>query len=144
MQASILIGLALAVGAPVVTDPPQKEASIVGKWKLVGVTAAGRSLGPDDHLPNVEFEFAADGKYRVRVNGKADPEATYSADPSKDPAEVDFVDDKDGKKQQAIYKVEKDTLTLCWTEDRRLRPAKFEAAVGTRAVLQTFKRKPKE
>ena len=144
MQASILIGLALVVGEPGVTDPPKKEASIVGEWKLIGLSAAARSLGPGDRLPNVVFEFTADGKYRVSVNGKADPDEAYSTDSSKDPAEVDFGDGKDGKKQQAIYKVEKDTLTLCWSENRGPRPAKFEAAADPRIVFQTFKRAPKK
>ena len=78
----------------------------------------------------IGMEFAADGKLQFRF-GPEQGACTYTADPSKDPAELDYASDKGGRGNKAIYKVEKDMLTFCFAEGGGDRPTKFESPAGT-------------
>jgi uncharacterized protein (TIGR03067 family) len=137
---AMLLGVALAVGAPAAKDDPTKNPpSLVGEW----VAEKGVRGGDDRAVPaeSVRFEFAADGKVRI-TEGSKSPEGTeYTADPKKVPAEVSILLPP-GKKEPpilGIYKVEGDTLTICLRNGGD-RPTTFESPKGSDVMLLTLKR----
>jgi uncharacterized protein (TIGR03067 family) len=82
--------------------------------------------------------MAADGKPRPET-------ASYTADPKKEPAEIDVVG-PGGKKDPpilGIFKTDGDTLTLAMSKDGT-RPTKFESPAGSRVMVITMKRAKKE
>jgi uncharacterized protein (TIGR03067 family) len=143
MCSSLLIGLALAVGAPAKDSPAKDGPGIVGEWVGEKAVAGGKELP----VPKggIAFTFTADGKLTVREGEreKADT-GTYKADPKKDPAELDIVPPADKKEPtvQGIYKVDGDTLTLCFARGKAgaARPTKFEAPEGSDVIMITLKR----
>ena len=147
MHASLLVTLALAVGAPGAKDAPKKEVSIVGEW--TGEKAV--SGGKEKPVPEggVAMTFTADGKFLVR-EGKRDKaeEGTYTTDSKKDPAEIDIMAPPASGRPliKGLFKIDGDTLTLCFAggKDEADRPTKFESAAGSRTMLITLKRAKKD
>jgi uncharacterized protein (TIGR03067 family) len=144
MQASFVVGLALVVAAPGTKDAPKKDPpSIVGEW--VGETGL-RGGKPDNPPPGTTITFAKDGRV-IMKEGKDDRamEGTYTADPKKDPAEIDIVPPatEKGPTIQAIYKIEGDTLTLCFSMGGE-RPKTFDSPAGSQIMLVTCKRAKKD
>jgi uncharacterized protein (TIGR03067 family) len=143
MYTSMLLGLAVTVGAPAVKDPPKKDPSIVGTW--AGEKAV--SGGQEKPVPKggIEFIFGADGTFTVR-EGTRGPKggATYKIDTKKKPAEIDIIPPtgKDEPTVPGIFKIEGDTLTMCIARDGKdsQRPKAFESPEGAQTMLMIFKR----
>jgi len=145
MYASLLIVLAVAVGAPGVKDPPKKEASIVGVWIREKLTAGGKD--ESELGAGARFTFTEDGKFLMKQKDRDErEEGKYKVDPKKDPAEIEF-EGRRGKKDSpilGIYKLDGDSLTLCINGGENARPTKFESPEGSQNILMTFKRAKKE
>lgn len=145
MFPSLLTALALALGAPAPKEPPKKDADpLLGKWTGLTATAAGTPLPVP--AGGVTMEFRAGGAWVTEEGGKAPEEGGYTADPKRDPHEIDLTQPAAGGKimrMRGIYKVEGDTLTLCLAAAGG-RPTKFESAAGQQTVLMTFKRAKKK
>src|SRR5947209_1529799 len=122
MYSSVLLGLAVTVGAPVTKEkePPKKEPAIVGEWEGVKAVAGGKDMPVPEG--GIRFEFTADGKLIIHEGKKDRPDTgTYTVDTKKDPAELDMIPPMDKKVAAppnipGIFKVEGDTLTLCFAK----------------------------
>jgi uncharacterized protein (TIGR03067 family) len=144
MFASLLVGLAVTVGAQDKKEPAAKDAPIVGEWVGEKAVAGGK----EQPVPpgGITFTFAADGKLTVAEGKKERPDTgTYKTDPKKDPAEIDIIPPEDKKEPtvQGIYKVDGDTLTLCFGRGKGGRPTKFEAPEGSDVIVITLKKAKK-
>jgi uncharacterized protein (TIGR03067 family) len=96
---------------------------------------------PPPVAADLEMEFTADGKVRIRDGGKPEIDGTYTAYPKKSPAEVDFTQGPAADTFRAIYKVDGTTLSLCFEDGPKgTRPAAFRSDRGTKVVLLTFRR----
>jgi|SRR5262245_33755765 len=144
MNATLLLGLSLALGAPALKDPPKKEPAIVGEWVMISTGTAG-NVRP---YPGGEliYEFTADGKWLIRRTGKelAAPNRGYKADTKVNPPSVDLITDttrSDQTRREGIYKVEGDTLTMYLAGVKQPRPASFEAAAEAPNIIYVLKRK---
>ncbi len=141
----LLVALALVAGAPNKKDPPAKDPpSIVGEWTGESAVAGGKPKPAPDG--GITFTFAADGKLFVREGNRDKPEeGTYKSDPKKSPGEIDLVPQLGGKAPtlQGIYKIEGDTLTLCFTLGGE-RPMEFASPAGSETMVITCKRAKKE
>src|SRR5262245_39667172 len=136
---SLLLGVAITVGAPIGKDPKKDSPSIVGEWAAEGATSRGR---PDNPPPGTTWTFTADGKSVLRIGAKEESrEGTYKLDAKKDPAEIDITPGikKDGT-MQGIYKVEGDTLTVCFSFEEAERPKTFDAPAESRRIVIILKR----
>jgi uncharacterized protein (TIGR03067 family) len=143
MYASVLVGLAVSVGAPAVKDPPKKEATIVGEWAGEKAVAAGMNLPIPEG--GITFTFDADGTLTVREGNKGKPDTgSYKVDPKKDPAEIDLTPPADKKEAvlQGIYKLDGNTLTLCFRRGApgAGRPKNFDFPAGSDVIVMTLKR----
>jgi uncharacterized protein (TIGR03067 family) len=141
-----LLALALVVAAPAPKDKDTKKDGLllVGEWVGEKAEVAGMPLPAP--VSEMRMEFKADGKAVLRDGAKPAEEASYTADPKKDPAEIDLTPPPTGGKAETllgIYKVEGDTLTLCLAAAGG-RPTKFESAAGSANMLLTFKRAKKK
>jgi uncharacterized protein (TIGR03067 family) len=143
MTTRVLLSLAIAMAAPASKDPPKKDPpALVGEWAAESAVEQGRAIALP---PGTGWVFTADRKSVLTLGGAAGSfEATYKADATKAPAEVDVSDGPKGKPLRGIFKVEGDTLTVCLVEGDADRPTAFESAAGSKTILITLKRvKPK-
>ena len=144
MYSSLLIGLALSIGAPGAKEAPKKEApSIVGEW--IGQKAiAGGDEGPVSDCGFFSVTFMADGMLKTKVGTRENPAAgTYRLDAKKTPFEIDLIAPKGGSKL-GIYKIDGDTLTICHSADKgAARPTMFESPEGSKIILMVLKREKK-
>jgi uncharacterized protein (TIGR03067 family) len=76
-------------------------------------------------------------------DGKSFAGTTIILDGSKNPKAIDVIPDGGparGKRVLGIYRIEKDTLTLCMADADLPRPHEFKAEKGSRQTLMGFKR----
>jgi uncharacterized protein (TIGR03067 family) len=148
MNATLLLGLASAIGAPGLKDRPN-AAALVGDW----VCEAGTVNGvPDPEPSTLTDTFTAEGKW-IAVRRKAFDKLNrrYTVNPKADPPTVDFTIDRVGARPGAgperplgIFRLEGDTLTVCMAMDGEPRPSEFAAPAGSHLTLFVFKRVKKE
>ena len=122
--------------APRLKEQPKKAESLVGTWRLVQMD------GAKTQLP-LNIEYLAD---RTMTSWSRDPYAgtkgRYTTDTSASPAQLDYLYDHKPP-DLCIFKVEGDTLTVCYNLGQKTRPKEFGPQPGARQL--TFERvKPKE
>src|SRR4051794_18181218 len=148
MNTTLVLGVALGLGAPALKDPPKKDASVVGEWEVESVGMNGPPTGVGGLL---RYTFTADGKWLIFKAGQELPLAggtrTFTQDPKPNPPAVDLVTTRPGaaaeRRLLGIFKVEGDTLTICGTRTKGAeRPKTFEPGPGiTFYVLKRAKPK---
>ena len=142
MRAVLLLAV-LFIAVPDREDPAAKDAKtlakqLLGAWESVKLTNFGEEL--DLKLTLVfesdEVRVYHDGKYQ------ADEDARYVIDASKMPATMDIFPIKPcQKKEQAIFKIEGDQMTVCAIQvNDGPRPTEFRSPPNSRVTLVHFKR----
>jgi uncharacterized protein (TIGR03067 family) len=135
-----LLGLATVLAAPAIKEPPKKDVpAIVGKWTVESIELAGTPV-PQPQT-DLTVTFAADGTFTSQTPRNAEPtqKGTYTVDAKKNPHELDITEGA-GKPEPkpAIFKIEKDTLTICVALDGG-RPTSFDGK-DAKAIVMIFKR----
>jgi uncharacterized protein (TIGR03067 family) len=148
MYSTLILALAFTPAAPKAKDPPKKEApSLVGEWVAEQVVMGGKEVPAGAGLDGLRMTFAADGTTTVRITGQKPEAGTYTADPKKNPAEIDLLPAA-GKAEPpglGVYKLDGDTLVLCVaTGNGAERPKRVESPGGSQALLITLKRAKKD
>jgi uncharacterized protein (TIGR03067 family) len=141
-----VIASSLALGAPAAKDAPKKELpTIVGHWASEKVTVGGKD---QDVPPNsIKFEFADDGTVVVRMGTDKPQSPTYKVTPKAVPPEIDLTPAAGVKRPPSlgIYKLDGDTLTICFDQEPgAARPKSFESREGSAVLVLTLKRVKKE
>ena len=138
----LVLGLALAIGAPAPKKGDEPPAKLEGNWVVESFEGA-----PDEPPPgNVVFRFA-DGKVRITEGGRPEgkgEEAGYTADLTKKPATIDIKPGRGDKVVLGIIEVKGDTLKLCFGKDLTERPTEFKVDADKRIVVVTLKRMKEE
>jgi uncharacterized protein (TIGR03067 family) len=136
--------LALFLAAPVVADDKADAdlKAMVGKWKVEKSELAGKDV--TDFLKTLKFEIREGGKYTSEL-GKEKDDGSFTVDPSKSPKEMVIKPTggpAKGQTVKAIYKIDGDTLTVCYDFDteKGTKPEKFESKPDTKLLLTTYKR----
>jgi uncharacterized protein (TIGR03067 family) len=106
-----------------------------GTWTAVELTQGGKKL-PEGQAKLLQFNFQGD-KVTLSVLGKAKG-GTLKVDATREPKQFDMMLDGE-RPNPGIYRLEKDTLTLCFTEGGQ-RPTEFASGPGSRNVLLVLKR----
>lgn len=148
-----LLAAGLVLGAGEQTDKEsaaRKESKkLEGTWQVISVESDGRKAAEDD-IKGLVYVFEAGGKWRLQKDDQTLAEGTFTIDPAKGPATIDYkivsstAEQAKGKSGLGIYELDGDRLKVCRTwPDNDQRPTEFAAAVGSKCILTEFKRKPK-
>src|SRR5262245_5882839 len=141
MNILALLALSLPLGAPALKDPPPKMPSIVGEWIRVGHTQSGEPVAVDRE--NHHQVFTAEGEWQYWYgNGRAQAGGkSYVVDMKQSPPTIDILLNPTGTGGwRGIYKIEKDTLTLCLVNIPGERPKTFESSAERPTTVWIFKR----
>jgi uncharacterized protein (TIGR03067 family) len=124
-------------------DPAAELKAMVGKWSLTKAELGGMDVL--DHLKDLKFEIREGGKYTAQLGEEKD-EGTFTADPGKTPKEMDIKatgGPLGGQTVKAIYKLDGDTMTICYDLGGGERPTKFETKADTKLFLAVYQRAKK-
>src|SRR5262245_51265617 len=91
MQTTLVLGLAVLLGAPGPKDAPKKEPTIVGEWTGKSATTGGMALPVPQG--GITFTFSVDGKVTIQEPGwgKAGEAGSYKIDAKAAPTEIDLI-----------------------------------------------------
>ncbi|HKB05456.1 MAG TPA: TIGR03067 domain-containing protein [Gemmataceae bacterium] len=138
----------LFAGAALADDAAAKRMlkDLEGSYTPVSMTRAG-DAAPDEFRKSLAFVIKGD-TFTVRFDkdGKGkDHAATIVLDPGQKPTAIDMTpkDGPDaGKPMLGIIKVEKDTVTLCWSDetDKPQRPKEFSSTKENKNYLVVMKK----
>jgi len=141
MNTVAILALSLPLGAPNLKDPPPKVPSIVGEWVRVGHTQAGQPVAPDKEAHRQVFKPDGEWEYYYGDHKGTPDRKTYVVDLKQSPPAIDLFSNSpraDGRR--GIYKIEKDTLTVCLVNAPGERPKTFESSAERPTTVWVFKR----
>jgi RNA polymerase sigma factor (sigma-70 family) len=156
MLAALVLALAVVVGGSggfayhlLATEADAKKTdteNIQGTWKVESIAMNGQEKdGKGELLKKSTFEITAD-KMLAKFDEGTKP-STYTLDPAAKPKMIDITPSEgDGKGQTVpgIYKLEGDTLTICFPCGRQMeRPTEFVSKEGSDTILIVLKREKK-
>jgi uncharacterized protein (TIGR03067 family) len=131
----VLVLAAIAVPAVAADDTDDKQA-LQGTWK------PNEAVLGDNKIDMMLLEMAAlvieGDQYTITIRDKME-KGTLSVDPKKMPKTMDIFPtqgDNNGKTFLAIYKVEGDSLIVCYSLDQVSRPEDFEPDSNTLLVVK--------
>jgi uncharacterized protein (TIGR03067 family) len=139
LVALALIGFVLPALADDKKEPDLKP--FVGGWTIEKAELGGMDI--TEHLKAMKFDIREGGKYTA-VLGEEKDEGSFTIDPSKSPKEMDITSTGGPNKDKlikAIYKLDGDTMTVCYELGGGDRPKQFESKKDTKGLLVTYKRK---
>ena len=131
-----LLGAAIATGSPA-----QDTGMIQGAWTVVSAERDGK---PAEDVAGHRLAFSGD-TFTIQHEGHTLYRGTYSVDPARKPAQIDFRHTEGplkGKTWKGIYLLESETLKTCDNAPNmgKPRPAQFSTKAGSGHILIVFKR----
>jgi uncharacterized protein (TIGR03067 family) len=143
LRSASFVLLALSLTATARGDDKADLKALVGKWKLEKAKLNGMDI--TEQFKTLDFEIPAEGKYTLKLGGQPD-EGTLTVDSTKTPKHMEIKGTggpNKGKTIPAIYKLDGDTLVVCYNLGGGERPAAFESKPDTKVFLATYKREKK-
>lgn len=141
LLAVLAAGLLVAADEKGQTDAAKKDLkAIEGTWKAVKGEEGGKALAAE--IKNYELVIQGD-KYTLRVAGEEREQGTLKLDPAKKPKAMDLKitkGDDQGKDQYAIYEVEGDRFTICFSPPGKDRPKQMKTDAGSEQTMIVFQR----
>jgi uncharacterized protein (TIGR03067 family) len=118
--------------------------NIIGNWSCVSATVDGKPLG-EKVVASLRLKMTAE-RYRTERDGEVLFDSTYKLDQEKSPRWIEMIGtegDAAGKAGLGIYKLDGDSLTMCYTMPGGQRPKEFESAAGSGRFLIVWRREKK-
>ncbi len=117
-------------------------AKLAGEWMCVSATNDGKAIA-DDTVQKLRLTLTKEGGYKSELGKQVLFDSTYKINDGKMPNEIDLIGTEGenlGKVAQGIFKLDGDTLTICYTMPGGARPTAFESKSGSAATLVIWKR----
>ena len=114
---------------------PQKAITqIQGLWKVTSLTANGNQA-PAKSFKGARFLIKGEN---ISLSGQAKDLRVYRINPTAKPKTIDMSNGKGNESAKGIYKVDGDTMTLCFSQSTKLdRPKTFDTT-GTKYLSFTL------
>jgi len=120
-------------------DKEKEYKALKGEWKTEKATMAGSDATAT--LKDLELSILDDGRYASKLGDQKD-EGKFTFDPKAEPKSMVINPDKGQVKElKAIYKLDGDTLTVCYDRSGKETPKKFESTAENKLLLVEYKRK---
>jgi uncharacterized protein (TIGR03067 family) len=113
-----------------------------GTWLATASVFDGQKA-PEDVVRSIK-RIVTDDHVVWERNGKRFAGTTVVLDPTTEPKRIDVIPDggrNRGERILGIYKLDRDTLTICMAAAGRPRPGEFQGEKGSGWTLQTFTQK---
>jgi uncharacterized protein (TIGR03067 family) len=131
----VLVLFALLASA-VVADEPDDLKLLAGTWKPTAADLGGNKI---DAMVLEKASFLVEGEnYTITVNDFVE-KGSLKLDPKKEPKALDFFPtqgNNNGKTFLCVYKIDGDTLTICYSLDGTTRPENFEPLSNTLLLVK--------
>ena len=119
--------------------------SLQGVWTCASAVIDGKPLA-EEAAKNLKLTLTAD-RYKTERGEQVLFDGTYMVNAVKNPPQIDMIGtegDLKGKVALGIYKLDGDTLTICYVMPGKERPAAFESQPQSGAFLVVWKRSEKK
>jgi uncharacterized protein (TIGR03067 family) len=136
----------LLLGADSPADSAKKDLErMQGRWSVQQAQRDGKDA-PATVRDGMTVKIDGNKLVISEAENAREETAEMTLDPGKSPATVDFKLLRPGDNENAfgIYKIDGDTLSICWTKHDGARPEQFETKAGTGQVLFVLKRAVKK
>jgi len=140
-----VLGISVAVAAPLPKERVKPMPSVVGEWVVETETKGGEEQ-PKEGEP-FSYLFRDDGSWALLQRGRLFADyRRYTTEPKATPATIDLFPPGTGTQPwyRGIYKVDGDTLTICYSDRGEPRPTTFESTAHSTSTLKVFKRVKQE
>lgn len=131
------------IGAEPQADATKKDLErMQGRWTVQQAHRDGKDA-PAEALEKMSVKIDGNKLTIDDAESAREEIAELALDPSENPAKIDLKVNHPGDQQtlQGIYKIDGDTLSICWTKHSGARPTEFAAKAGSDHVLFVLKRK---
>lgn len=120
------------------------DSRILGEWTCVSATIDGRPT-TGDTAKELRLSLTAD-RYKTERGGQVLFDSSYKTDAAREPALIEMIGTEGELKDKpalGIYKLDGDTLTMCYVMPGKERPKTFESLPNSGAFLVVWKRATK-
>lgn len=136
-----VLGLALTmISVAQARDDKTDSQALQGSWAVASAEMAGNAF-PEQLIKTMSLTMK-EGRYTVMV-GQAKDEGTAKINSSKSPKTMEITGTdgpNKGKTLLAIYKIDGDSLTICYDLSGKEYPSEFKTKPDTRLFLVEYKK----
>jgi uncharacterized protein (TIGR03067 family) len=137
---ALFVGLSLVAAAPGLKDPAAKPPTVEGEWTVESSLLGGKSDGVVEDHPIDKIIITTD-KWMVIRGGVDSNPSNLVVDSKQNPPHLDLtLPGRAGTATKGIYKLDGDTLVLCYVLGGDERPTKFESPPNSNVRMMTLKR----
>lgn len=137
----LLVAFSTSAAVQEKDDFEKEKKKLEGSWKVIGAQVNGIKL-PLEAFKKVVITFK-DEKVVFKDSDKIYDEIEIDIDPAAKPKEIDYrylIGLKKGVREQGIYALDGDQLTIVTSQQKQKRPAELVSKKGTGQQLLILKR----